>query len=267
MTKSDERHILALSGGKDSAALAVYLTRVKPVPNLEFVFCDTGHELPETYEYLQKIEAVLGIKIKSISSDRTFEDWLKYKNNFLPSKDRRWCTVELKIRPFEKYIGKDVAYSYIGLRADEDRQGYFSNKINIKPQYPFIMDGLEYSDIQHLLESSGLDFPEYYKWRSRSGCYFCFFQQKIEWLNLYKYHNNLFLQAMSFEKADEVTVERFTWCDDMSLNELIAKKEQIRANHKKKVQLEKIKLKRSNKLSDTFSNYAFDNQGCLICTL
>ena len=55
--KSDEkRHILALSGGKDSAALAVYLK--DRIPNLEYVFLDTGHELPESYAYLARMEAV-----------------------------------------------------------------------------------------------------------------------------------------------------------------------------------------------------------------
>ena len=43
--KTDRRHILALSGGKDSSALAVYLR--DKVPNLEYVFCDTKKELDE----------------------------------------------------------------------------------------------------------------------------------------------------------------------------------------------------------------------------
>ena len=45
------RHILSLSGGKDSAALAVYMRdRVKA---MEYIFSDTRKELPETYEYLR----------------------------------------------------------------------------------------------------------------------------------------------------------------------------------------------------------------------
>ncbi|MCY4523312.1 MAG: phosphoadenosine phosphosulfate reductase family protein, partial [Halobacteriovoraceae bacterium] len=55
------RQICPLSGGKDSTALAIYLK--SKVPNLEYVFCDTGAELPETYEYLDKLEAFLGQKI------------------------------------------------------------------------------------------------------------------------------------------------------------------------------------------------------------
>ena len=51
------RHILALSGGKDSSALAVYMR--DKVRRMEYVFCDTGKELPETYEYLARLEAYL----------------------------------------------------------------------------------------------------------------------------------------------------------------------------------------------------------------
>ena len=41
---SATRHILGLSGGKDSSALAIYLR--DRVPQMEYVFCDTGKELP-----------------------------------------------------------------------------------------------------------------------------------------------------------------------------------------------------------------------------
>ena len=41
------RHVLGLSGGKDSSALAVYMK--DKVPEMEYYFCDTGKELPETY--------------------------------------------------------------------------------------------------------------------------------------------------------------------------------------------------------------------------
>ena len=49
------RHILSLSGGKDSAALAVYLR--DRVPEMEYIFHDTGMELPETYDYMARLES------------------------------------------------------------------------------------------------------------------------------------------------------------------------------------------------------------------
>ena len=132
------RHILALSGGKDSAALAVYLK--DKIPDLEYVFLDTGCELPETYEYLDRMRVVLGIEIKVIKPKKSFESWLKIKNFYIPSPQKRWCTELLKIKPYEQYIGKDYTYSYIGIRADEDRDGYISHKPNIIPKYPVIKD-------------------------------------------------------------------------------------------------------------------------------
>ena len=58
MTSNPMRHILSLSGGKDSAALAIYMR--DRVPEMEYIFHDTEKELPETYEYLLRLEAILG---------------------------------------------------------------------------------------------------------------------------------------------------------------------------------------------------------------
>jgi len=65
---TDYRHIVSLSGGKDSSALALYLSQRYPQISVEYVFCDTGAELPETYEYLDRLEAFLGKEIKRLSA-------------------------------------------------------------------------------------------------------------------------------------------------------------------------------------------------------
>ena len=39
--------------------------------------------------------------------------------DYLPSVRARWCTGALKIKPFEHFVGKGTAYSYIGIRDDE----------------------------------------------------------------------------------------------------------------------------------------------------
>ena len=62
--------------------------------------------------------------------------------------------------------------------------------------------------------------PDYYKWRTRSGCYFCFFQRKSEWVGLLEQHPDLFELAKGYEKFDHKTGERFTWCQGESLEEL-----------------------------------------------
>src|ERR1700679_111206 len=55
------RHVLSLSGGKDSAALAVHLR--DRITKMEYIFHDTGKELPDTYAYLDRLEGYLGQKI------------------------------------------------------------------------------------------------------------------------------------------------------------------------------------------------------------
>ena len=59
-----EYHILSLSGGKDSTALAFFMKENMPeiFEKLELVFCDTECELPELYDYLNKIEIFLNNK-------------------------------------------------------------------------------------------------------------------------------------------------------------------------------------------------------------
>ena len=60
---SEIKHILGLSGGKDSAALAVHMNKKYPDLNIEYFFTDTGKELPEVYNFLAKLEGVLGKRI------------------------------------------------------------------------------------------------------------------------------------------------------------------------------------------------------------
>ncbi|RPJ57204.1 MAG: phosphoadenosine phosphosulfate reductase, partial [Dehalococcoidia bacterium] len=179
-TKKPETHILALSGGKDSAALAVYMREKYPHIPLEYVFIDSGCELPETEQYIQRIRAILNIQITRIGGvskqdGRDFKWWLKQKSNYLPSAQNRWCTEVLKLNPYSKWLHKKygdfVVYSYVGLRADEkrNRTGYLDKSGLLIPRNPFVEDGLVYADIKYLLESSGIGFPSYYEWRSRSG--------------------------------------------------------------------------------------------------
>jgi len=192
-----ERHLLALSGGKDSAALAVYMRENYRHLKMEYVFIDSGCELPETYEYLDRIKAILGVEILVIggaSKDdrKDFTWWLKQKNFYLPSPKNRWCTEVLKLIPYTKWLEKEcidsVVHSYVGLRADEKRErtGYSQCHERLIQHHPFSKDGLVYEDIKSLLEVSGIGFPDYYEWRSRSGCFFCFYQTKREWIGLYR---------------------------------------------------------------------------------
>lgn len=71
-----------------------------------------------------------------------------------------------------------------------------------------------------ILEASGLGLPRYYSWRSRSGCTFCFFQQKIEWVRLKEQHPQAFEEAKAYEKDALEHGSPFTWSQGESLDEL-----------------------------------------------
>ena len=252
------RHVLGLSGGKDSAALAIYMKDQGLVPDIEYFFADTGAELPEVYEYLDKLEAYLGQEIVRLNSGREFEHWLKIHGNFLPSARQRWCTREMKIKPFERFVGDDEVISYIGIRADEDREGYISHRPNINAVFPFKEAGLIREDIFRILENS-VGIPEYYKWRSRSGCYFCFFQRRDEWLGLADKHPDLFEKAKQFEKIDNINGDSYTWVHGMTLDQLVAKA---------KVNATSIQSKDHKSWRDVLvSEDDEEDKACLICSL
>ena len=264
------RHILSLSGGKDSAALAIYMR--DRVPEMEYIFHDTDKELPETYEYLSRLEAILGKKITKTTAEHSFDKWLAVYGGMIPSNHRRWCTRMLKLKPFEKYVGDDPVINYVGLRADEDRGGYISSKPNITPVYPFKEDGLVRADIIRILEESGLGLPTFTRWgRSRSGCYFCFYQQKIEWVRLRETHPDLYEKAKEYEHANKSTGEAFYWNGNESLVELERPEriEQIKQNWEK--QRERSRKFAVNKpLVQVLGGLEDDEEereGCLICQL
>lgn len=228
------RHVLGISGGKDSAALAIYLR--DRVPHLEYFFTDTGAELPETYEYLASLEAVLGKRITRLNSERGFDHWLQVYGGALPSPQMRWCTKVLKIKPLEAWLGDTPTYTYIGIRADENRSGYISTKQTIKPVFPFKEDGVDRAKVFKILEDAGVGLPEYYEWRTRSGCSFCFFQRKAEWIGLSERHPDLFEEAVAYEEKrgfESTAMEgrQYTWSAGETLREMLARSDEIKQKH------------------------------------
>ena len=287
MNLKKERHILNVSGGKDSSALAVYMRdrnywrerlgkNINTQPEkieMEYVFCDTREELEETYKYLDQLDSYLGKKIVRLYDDRGFKHWLELRGEYLPSPRVRWCTQQLKIVPFENYVGDDLVHSYIGIRADEDREGYVSSKKNIFPIYPFKEDGIDRDDVLRILKESGLQpdndgLPMYYKWRTRSGCYFCFFQRKAEWIGLLENHPEKFEEAKSYEKVNEITGIKYTWADGESLEELSKPERiaEIKAYQVKALQREK-KARPNRPLVEVLAEVLDDEDDQAACTI
>jgi 3'-phosphoadenosine 5'-phosphosulfate sulfotransferase (PAPS reductase)/FAD synthetase len=364
---SKVRHVLGISGGKDSAALAIYVKTKYPCLNLEFYTCDTGKELDETYQLIKNLEVYLGIKIELLqgaqnSSEDPFDHFLKMYGGYLPSSNSRWCTKKLKLEPFEKYVGDSPVVSYVGIRGDEEREGYISTKKNIQSIFPFrkniwsqdvvskllsnqnmeqllsmsknidfgknqektvqtlsrkvdsgftldqklnilldtdvksfnylvfdflkttdyplatesifpLLDNDEVlvrADIFRILEESGVGVPAYYNKidfeingkkgqyaRSRSGCFFCFFQQKIEWVWLYEQHPDLYKKAMEYEK------DGYTWGQHESLEELIQPKRMAAIKEEYVKRMERKSKAKSPYLVDILDDV--EGEGCASC--
>lgn len=260
MIERKTRHILGISGGKDSAALAVYMR--DRIPEMEYVFADTDKELEETYEFLAILEAYLGKPIVRLNAERSFDHYLKIYGGYLPSPRQRWCTRVLKLKPFEKYVGDDPVVNYVGIRADEDREGLLSTKPNIKTVFPFKEAGIGHAEVFRILEEAGLGLPKYYEWRSRSGCYFCFFQRQDEWIGLLERHPELYAAAIAYEKIDPETGERYTWRSGESLEELAAPSRQAHIMRQREITLVDRRLGR-----DDSEEQAGTDRPCLICEL
>lgn len=365
---SKVRHLLGISGGKDSAALAIYTKLKYPELEIEYYSSDTGKELEETYQLIRNLEVYLGVTIKILkgaenSSEDPFDHFLKMYGGYLPSSNARWCTKKLKLDPFEKYVGTDDVVSYVGIRGDEEREGYISTKKNIQSIFPFRKniwsedviaklltnsnieqieqfakhidfgkyqdkaqqiitkpvdrsftqaqklnalldtdvkgfnhlvfeflkttdyplskevtfplleneDVLVRDDIFRILKESGVGVPAYYNKidfeingkkgqyaRSRSGCYFCFYQQKIEWIWLYEQHPELYKKAMEYEK------DGYTWIQGESLADLIkpSRMEGIKLEYLKRME-RKASKKQSPYLIDILDDE--EGVGCASC--
>ena len=97
-----------------------------------------------------------------------------------------------------------------------------------------------------ILEDGGIGLPEYYEWRTRSGCYFCFYQRKAEWIGLADRHPELFDRAVAIEQkvllqagtdgeADfsdhAMRGRQYTWSGGETLVQLRSRRDEILARH------------------------------------
>ena len=285
---TDDMHVLGLSGGKDSAALALYMKDHYPNLDIQYFFTDTGHELEEVYSFLSRLSGLLNKEVLFLEEDKykkhgnasktPFEWWLGINHFFLPSPQQRWCTVKLKLDPFRRWIepylksGKSV-YQYVAIRSDEDhREGLQIGDPRLVTRLPFREDAVDKSGVLEILNNAGIGLPKYYEWRSRSGCSFCFFQQKIEWVGLLERYPEKFEEAASYEKLAAEHDSPFTWTQGESLQEL-AKPEriaQIKADHQARKN-RALACKAINPLHEGFDDIdeIYDEEegggACLVC--
>jgi 3'-phosphoadenosine 5'-phosphosulfate sulfotransferase (PAPS reductase)/FAD synthetase len=181
------RVVASVSGGKDSAAMSLYLTEL----GIEHdrVFCDTGWEHDLTYEYLRgPLVEKLG-PITWLEPKRKMEDLILHKGMF-PSRMRRYCTQELKVRPLARHFkarmdaGDDIVNA-VGIRANE------SESRSKMPEWEW-QDGFDCEVWRPLLRWSEQDVidihhrhglrpnPLYLRGAQRVGCWPCIYARKDE---------------------------------------------------------------------------------------
>ena len=117
----------------------------------------------------------------------------------------------------------------------------------VKPQYPLIENNICKKDVEKILVQNGINYPSYYNYRSRNGCYFCFYQNLVDWINLYERHPDLFKKASDYEKFTRKGNTRvFRWNEKYYLDEMIKPeimqkiKEIYKINKKKELQLKPL---------------------------
>ena len=118
---SDCRVVASVSGGKDSAALSLWLTE-QWIDHLR-VFADTGWEHPDTYTYLRgPLTDALGPIFEVQSKLGGLADIARHKGMF-PSRLTRYCTTELKLRPIKAYHASldCEVINAVGIRAAESK--------------------------------------------------------------------------------------------------------------------------------------------------
>lgn len=192
------RHIVALSGGKDSTALALALREKNPHIEYEYICTPTGDELPSMIKHWEKIEEILGKKLIRITN-KTLYEWIDYYDA-LPNWRQRWCTRLLKIEPCLAYIKslQSKPILYVGLRADEEeRKGIYSE--NVITKFPLREWGWGLEEVVSYLREKEVSIP------ARTDCSLCFYQKVSEWYYLWRDNREYFNRGIEFEKRTGYT--------------------------------------------------------------
>jgi 3'-phosphoadenosine 5'-phosphosulfate sulfotransferase (PAPS reductase)/FAD synthetase len=205
------KHVVGLSGGKDSTALALRLAEIEP-RDYEYICNETGNELPAMQDHWKKLEDLLGKPILRVRYTKDLEGSIR-QMNMLPSVFARWCTRVLKIQPTIAYMEKLPPGSvlYVGLRADEEeRKGLYGEDITIR--FPMREWGWKEADVWAYLDKRGVCIPK------RTDCAWCPYQRLGEWRDLHQNYPDLWAQGVALEKEMGATFRspgRDTWPADM----------------------------------------------------
>lgn len=205
-------HVVALSGGKDSTAMALRLAEVEP-REYTYVCTPTGDELPEMFDHWRGLSEMLGRPIIPVMGGTL--SGLVSHYNVLPNWRQRWCTRQLKIEPYAKWlIAQQLNHaeivSYVGLRADESERegGDYARIPGVTSRFPMREWGWEISDVLEYLADKRISIPR------RTDCARCFFQTLGQWWDLWKQHPEVWADAEREEAETRHTYRspgRDTW--------------------------------------------------------
>ena len=188
-------HVVALSGGKDSTAMALRLAEIEP-RDYEYVCTPTGNELPPMVAHWQILEELLGKPIRRVSNGETLLG-ASIRQKCLPNHRMRWCTRILKIEPYQAWLmDKMPCVSYVGIRADEveQRTGAILSG-DVETRYPLVDWGWGLRDVLEYLECRGVEIPD------RTDCALCFYQTLAEWWHLWADYPTEFEKGETIEAA------------------------------------------------------------------
>lgn len=188
------KHVVAFSGGKDSAAMGLRLRETEPGTEFEFVCTPTGDELPDMIDHWLHMEQLLGQRLTYLTSGHSLGSLIE-KWDALPNWRQRWCTRVLKIEPFERYLASCLpATIYVGIRADEvdDREGVEYGD-QVTRRFPLVEWGWGLQDVLGYLDEKEVLIPE------RTDCGACFFQTLGEWWALWSNHPDRYARYEAWE--------------------------------------------------------------------
>ena len=187
-------HIVALSGGKDSTALALRLVEVEP-RDYVYVCTPTGDELPEMFEHWNLLGKLLNKPLLPVTCGESLDGAIR-RQNALPNWRQRWCTRILKIEPYLQWCATQTpCVSYVGLRADEEsRPGIIAQVPGVEMRFPLKEWGWGLKEVMGYLDERGVSIPR------RTDCAKCFFQSLGEWWELWNEHPEIYSVAEEQEQ-------------------------------------------------------------------
>lgn len=169
-------HVVALSGGKDSTAMALRLAEIEP-RDYTYVITPTGNEFPEMIDHWAKLSDLLGKPLTVATSGKSLHGLIR-DQKMLPNHSARWCTRMLKLEPYYRWLAEHApCVSYVGLRADEEsRPGMiFPDADAVTMDFPMRRWGWKIADVWNYLSQIGVTVPD------RTDCMDCFWQRIGEW--------------------------------------------------------------------------------------